>query len=71
VEAAVRLLADMADLRPVIYENVVYLTTRDNAAGFLKAAPTNPLGAGLGGMAGIGGFGGFGGALGGMPGVPR
>jgi hypothetical protein len=71
VEAAVRLLADMADLRPVLYENVVYLTTKDNAAGFIKAAPTSPLGAGLGGMGGMGvGLGGLGG-LGGGFGPPR
>jgi hypothetical protein len=80
VEAAVRLLADMADLRPVIYDNVVYLTTKDNAAGFIKA---NKLdipnlgalgGAGLGALGG-GGLGGLGGGafglLGGAPASPR
>jgi hypothetical protein len=67
VEAAVRLLADMAGLRPVIYENVVYLTTKDNATGFIKEHPAaaNPA------LGGIGGIGGLGGALGGMPSAPR
>ena len=35
VEAAARLLADMAGLRVVFYDNVVYLTTKDNAASFI------------------------------------
>jgi hypothetical protein len=73
VEAALRLLADMADLRPVIYENVVYLTTKDNAAGFIKAGQpegNNPVGYGVMGGVGVGGLGGFGGLVGGIPGVP-
>jgi len=76
VEAAVRLLADMADLRPVVYDNVVYLTTKENAASFLKAAPPDRgqqlnggLGGGLGGLGGgIGGLSGLGGGIGGLGG---
>jgi hypothetical protein len=83
-EAAIRLLADMADLRPVIYDNVVYLTTKENANGFIKANKSDGTivpSAGLGGIAGInggalgalglgGGFGGLGGALGALGGGP-
>ena len=32
LETAVRLLADMADLKPVLLDNVFYVTTRANAA---------------------------------------
>jgi hypothetical protein len=32
LDTAVRLLADMAELRPVLLDNVVYVTTRENAA---------------------------------------
>jgi hypothetical protein len=72
VEAAVRLLADMADLRPVIYDSVVYLTTKDNAAGFIKAGQPDPRTLGLGGGLGaVGGFGGGFGLDGGTPGSPR
>ncbi len=78
VEAAIRLLADMADLRPVVYDNVVYLTTKENAAAFLKAAPPDrgpQLNSGLGGGAGalgaLGGVTGFSGTsgIGGLGGV--
>ncbi|HKI30783.1 MAG TPA: hypothetical protein VKA46_02745 [Gemmataceae bacterium] len=81
VETAVRLLADMANLRPVIYDNIVYLTTKDNAVSFIKASQSdlhNP-GAGLGALGGVGGLGGglagLGGGLaglgGGIPASPR
>jgi len=79
VEAAIRLLADMADLRPVIYDNVVYLTTKDNAAAFIKANPPAFPNAGVGLLGGarldgaVGGLGGGGvfGVLGGAPSGPR
>ena len=32
LDTAVRILADMADLQPVIMDNVIYVTTRENAA---------------------------------------
>ena len=70
VEAAIRLLADMADLRPVVYDNVVYLTTRENASNFLKALPRDrmpQMNLGLGG--GLGGVNGLGGGIGGFSGV--
>jgi hypothetical protein len=85
IEAAVRLLADMADLRPVIYDNVVYLTTKENALNFIKASEaTRPdlrgpghglyggagLGGGFGALGGGAGLGGLGG-LGGGPAIPR
>jgi hypothetical protein len=71
VETAVRLLADMADLRPVIYDNIVYLTTKGNAAGFIKAsqADGHTINAGLGALGGVG-LGGLAG-LGGVPASPR
>ncbi len=31
LDTAVRILADMADLQPVIMDNVIYVTTRENA----------------------------------------
>jgi len=34
LETGLRVLADMADLKPVQVDNVFYVTTRDNAARF-------------------------------------
>ena len=31
VDTAVRVLADMADLQPAFLDNVIYVTTRENA----------------------------------------
>jgi hypothetical protein len=48
VEAAVRVLADQADLAPVFLDNVIYLTTKENARSMPAAPrPRAPLG-GLG-----------------------
>jgi hypothetical protein len=48
LDTALRLLADMADLRAVHLDNVLYLTTRENAAALearleKERTPTNPL----------------------------
>jgi hypothetical protein len=57
LDAAVRLLADMAGLRAVLFDNVVYVTTRENALSFQA------------GMSSRLGFGGQG-LLGGLPAMP-
>ncbi|HEX5271996.1 MAG TPA: hypothetical protein VFW33_15975, partial [Gemmataceae bacterium] len=59
LDAAIRLLANMAGLQAVLFDNVVYVTTKENAPGFQ---------AGMLNRAGAGGLGG--GLLGGLPTVP-
>ncbi len=49
LDAAVRLLADLAGLQAVLFDNVVYVTTKENAAAF-RAGMRN-----RGGPAGLGG----------------
>ncbi len=67
LDTAVRLLADMAGLKSVQIDNVVYVTTPANAAVLQKEQEQKMYGP-FGGMGGIGGLGGFGGFL--RPPVP-
>lgn len=67
LDTAVRLLADMADLRSVLIDNTLYVTTPENADRLL-AEQNRRFGA-LGGIGGIG-AGGIGGGIGGAP-VPQ
>ena len=79
VDSAVRLLADMADLKSVIVENMIYVTTKENAdrlKGELdkRAEEESSAGGMVGGTPGAGGLGGGGlggGGLGGPGPLPR
>lgn len=67
LDTAVRLLADMADLKPFLVDNVIYVTTRERAKQLEEQdKPKTPTLQGTaGGLGAVGGLGGGFGALGG------
>jgi hypothetical protein len=72
LDTAVRLLADMADLRSVLIDNTLYVTSPENADRMIADQSHHLLGP-LGGQ-GIGGLGAFGGGIlggGALPGAVK